>query len=111
MAAEGEAPGMGRAIRTLSAPGRILKRSGGSRVIASPSTPAGTGRSESTSNSGADHSRHGRRRACDPRAGRSGRNRDPEQPVVDPGRVPEPTARPSRYRLFETSTAAPECCS
>lgn len=58
--AEGEAPGCLRAMRTRKTPGRMRKRSGGSSTTASPSMPAGMGRSASTSNAGADHSRHGR---------------------------------------------------
>ena len=40
---DGDAPGCCLAIRTLSAPGRMRKRSGGSSFAASPSMPAGTG--------------------------------------------------------------------
>src|SRR3954452_5869928 len=40
-AAEGEAPGCCRAMRTRSTPGRMANRSGGSSRTASPSMPAG----------------------------------------------------------------------
>ena len=63
----------------------MRKRSGGSSFTASPSMPAGTGWSASTSKAGAVHSRHGRcGRVRRRRAGRGSRDRDPEQPVVDP---------------------------
>ena len=55
-AADGEAPGCLRATRTRSTRGLIRKRSGGSSISASPSMPAATGRSESTSKLGAVHS-------------------------------------------------------
>ena len=95
ISADGEAPGCAAAIRTRSAAGRILKRSGASRVTASPSMPAAIGPSASTSNAGVDHSRQGRWNRRRPATG--------EEATVIPssassilGRVPEPTARPRR---------------
>src|SRR5207248_8429255 len=51
--ADGEAPGWFGATLTVSLSGRILKRSGGSRRVASPSIPAATAARESISNAGA----------------------------------------------------------
>ena len=84
-AAEGEAPGCLRATRTRRTPGRMRKFSGGSSTSASPSMPAGTGRSASTANVGADHSRHGRCSRWPPFPASGGRPDDghPEQAVVD----------------------------
>ena len=42
-------------MRTVSAPGRLVKRTGASRTTASPSRPAGTGPSDRTSKAGTDH--------------------------------------------------------
>ena len=91
IAADGEAPGCAAAIRTRSAAGRMLKRSGASRVTASPSMPAAIGPSASTSNAGADHSRQGRWKSRRPPR-RRGSDGDPQQPVVDP----RPGARADR---------------
>ncbi len=64
----------------------MRNRSGGSSTSASPSIPAGTGPSASTSKSGADHSRNGRctRPAALAALRGLGDDRDPEQAVVDP---------------------------
>ena len=77
--------------------GRMGKRSGGSSLTASPSMPAGTGWSASTSKAGAVHSRHGRcgsRRLAAPVGAPT--IVIPSSPSSIRGRVPEPTARPSR---------------
>ena len=92
LVAEGEAPGCWRATRTCSTPGRMRNFSGGSSTSASPSMPAGTGRSESTSNVGADHSRIGR---CSPppfspRPEGPPMTVTPSRPSSIRGRVPEP---------------------
>ena len=73
-------------MRARSTPGRILKRSGGSSATVSPSMPACTGALERTSNSGADHSLHGRRRNRwrRPPPEPPPAIAMPEQPVVDP---------------------------
>ena len=83
--AEGEAPGCAGAIRTRRTPGRIPNRSGGSSRAASPSIPAGTGSSASTSNVGALHSRTAPAAPTTAFAAARGRagDRDPEQTVVD----------------------------
>ncbi len=110
IAADGEAPGWALAIRTRSTPGLIRKRSGGSSFIASPSIPAGTMPSASTSNSGADHSFFVGAPGRPPRL-RPDATATPSRPSSILGRVPEPTARPSRYRLLETRMIAPVECS
>src|SRR5262245_9686970 len=96
-AAEGEAPGCDRDTRTLSTPGRMAKCRGEVRVAASPSIPAGTGCLERTSKCFADHSRHGRcRKRAAPRLTGSEATVMPSRPSSMWGRVPEPTALPSR---------------
>ena len=98
IAADGEAPGCARAIRTCSTPGLILKRSGGSSLIASPSIPAAI-----------CHPRQPRTRGWTTRARVAAARADahrapsdsdatvtPSKPSSILGRVPEPTAFPSR---------------
>ena len=82
-------PGCLRAMRTRRTPGRMRNRSGGSSMSASPSIPAGTGRSASTSNSGADHSRHGRcsERPLSPRPEGAPTTATPSRPSSIRGRV------------------------
>src|SRR4029079_3459519 len=89
-AADGGAPGCRRATRTRSTPGRIRNSSGGLSVTASPSIPAGTGRSDRTSNSGTDHSRQGRcaRRWLPPPGAAT--TVTPSMPSSIRGRVPDP---------------------
>ena len=68
----------------------MRKRSGGSSTSASPSIPAGTGRSASTSNSGVDHSRHGRCIARPPSPPPFGA----PMTVIPSSRVVDPRSRP-----------------
>src|SRR5215218_1340110 len=98
MDAEGEAPGCWRATRTRSTPGRMRNNSGGFSLTASPSMPAGTEWSASTSNAGAVQSRHGRcgRRPPSPPPIELPATVIPSRPSSMCGRVPEPIARPSR---------------
>ena len=111
-AADGEAPGWCGASRTRSTPGRMVKRSGGSSVSASPSTPAGTGAPEPTSKLGADHWRQSPRQLLRrPRAPGASITAMPSRPSSIRGREPEPIARPRRYTLFETRITAAESCS
>ena len=87
--ADGDAPGWCGAIRTRRACGLETNRSGGSRSIASPSTPTGTGAWESTSKAGSVHcchprctatqDRHAENAVVHPRAGAS--TDDVPQPV------------------------------
>src|SRR4051812_10702491 len=65
-AAEGDAPGCCRAMRTLSTPGRMANRSGGSSRPPPPSIPARTPWSASTSKPGARPSPPGPRGPCPP---------------------------------------------
>ena len=78
--ADGEAPGCWGAVRTRRTPGRIVKRSGGSNMSASPSTPAGTGLSDDTSNDGG---RPLPPRRAEPAGRGRGEHGDAEQAVVD----------------------------
>jgi hypothetical protein len=72
-------------------------------MSASPSMPAGTGRSASTSNAGADHSRQGRcgSRPWLPRPEGAPATVIPCRPSSIRGRVPEPTAPNELAHAFE----------
>ena len=100
-AADGDAPGWSRAMRTRSAPGRMRKVTGASSSAASPSIPAITLCPDSTVNSGAVHCST----ECLPTTA------IPSLPSSIRGRVPDPIGLPSRYRLFDTRIAGPDSCS
>ena len=93
--ADGEAPGCAWAMRARSAPGRIRKRSGGSRVRASPSTPIGTGCVGLDLELAHLQLAPGRRSSRPPAPGGS-TSTTPSTASSSRGRDPEPIARPSR---------------
>ena len=83
-----------------------------SSYVASPSIPAAT----TCRLVPRTTARSIRAKAPGPRAGRAGalgppNTVMPSRPSSMCGRVPEPTARPRRYRLFDTRMAAPAPCS
>src|SRR5689334_14287717 len=107
--ADGDAPGCRGDSRTRSVRGRIRKRTGGSSAIASPSTPTGTGLADTTSNSALDHCCSSDLAGCPgPFLPRVGTTATPRRPASMRGRVPEPTAWPSRYGLLDTRIVAAE---
>src|SRR4051794_6915846 len=105
--AAGERPGWCGERRTRSAPGRVAKRSGGSSASASPSTPAGIGPSESTTNAGVVHERQPGKRWAAPVLSRARNSAawaglsiptatTPSSPESIRGREPMPKSRSRR---------------
>lgn len=95
MPADGDAPGCAVAIRARNAPGLTRKCSGGSNVIASPSTPARPGR------------RHRRRNPVPTTGARSDRTSEPVSVVRDEERRPRGRflsvrSSPTQMRPFPT---------